>query len=198
MGLMSCARIPKESVLLSEELTGMINSARTAHLEMLNVYMAERRAKADSFMVQKWIPDFINEYTSESEVFSDLDTAKTNSVKGQIMLNFSQAASDEIFDRRTAIMDALDQVERILKHSIEAHYDDMLMVNQALTAHLRSTAKVTATREELFQKLKIKPEEIINLDKLNPLLEKIIHFTAKVEDISTLVDSAKTLIKGEK
>jgi len=196
--LMGCARIPKESVLLSEELTGMIRSARSAHLELLNMYMAERRARADNFMAQKWTPDFMNRYISESTALSDLDTAKTISVKRQIMLDFSQAASDEILNRRATITEALNEIECTLRDAFETHYADMIMVNQALTDNLRSAAKATATREELFQKLKNKPEEIVNLDELNPLLERIISFTAKTESISALVDSAKTLIKGEK
>jgi hypothetical protein len=198
VSLLGCARVPRESVLLSEELTGMIKSARTAHLEMLSAYMAQRRAQADSFMTQKWIPDFMDEYVRESSVLQDLDTAKMNSTKGQIMLSFSEAASDEILKRRIAIADALNEVEQTLRDAIESHYAEMLMVNQALTAHLLSTAKVTETREELLTKLHMKPEEIIPLDKLNPVLERIIRFEATVDKVSGLVDSAKTVIKGEK
>jgi hypothetical protein len=198
ISLTGCARIPKESVLLSEELTGMIRSARTSHLGMLDVYMTERRAKADSFMVKKWIPTFLDEAVNSWGVLGDLDKAETNSEKGQIMLDFADEALGQIYIKQVEITQALDEIERSLKDAIEAHYADMLTVNQALTAHLQSAAEVTAIREELLQKFNVDPEKMIPFDKLNPILEKIITFEEKAGKISALVDSAKTVIKGGK
>lgn len=196
--LSGCATIPKESVILSEELTNMIHSARVSHLAMVDEYIAERRRRIDIFMEQKWIPDFMTFFVSSSTLLKDMEKASNASEKEQVMLDFTKAASKEISKRRTTLMDALDEIERALKNAIEDHYADMLMVNQALTAHLHSAAKVTATREELLKQLKIKPKEILSLDKIDKVIEKIISYKGQAEEISGMVDEVKTLIKGGK
>jgi hypothetical protein len=186
-----------QSVHLSEELTNMIHSAQEAHLKLVEQYINERREKADLFLKEKWIPDFIGNFVSAATVLQDIDQAGTKAEKGIIMINFSEAASKEIFKRRTAINDALNNIERTLKKKITAHYEEMLMVNQALTAHLRSAAKVTAIREELLKQLRIEPEELIPVDKINESLEKIIRFEGKVEDLPSITNEIVNQINGE-
>ena len=53
--LSGCAHIPKESAQLSQELTGMINAAQTAHLNLVEGYIQERRTRVDDFLKAKWI-----------------------------------------------------------------------------------------------------------------------------------------------
>lgn len=193
--LVGCAHIPKESVQLSQELTNMINSAQAAHIAMLDEYMAERRHKVDLFMEEKWIPKFMSKFVYDPEVLNDIKAANTAEEKGKIVLEVAEAASKQIFNRRAALMDALDEVEHTLKDAIQAHYADMLMINQALTAHLRAAAEVTATREELLKQLKIEPMEILPIDKINSSIEKILSFEGNLKELPDIVKEVRTTIR---
>jgi hypothetical protein len=152
-------------------------------INMIDEYMTERRHSVDVFMEQKWAPDFMALFIDESAVLKNLEKATTKRERQQIMLEFTKAASKEISNRRDSLMDSLDEIERVLKEAIEYHYADMVAINQALTAHLYSAAKVTTARKELLEQLKIKPEQIVPIHKINNSIEKIISFEGRVEDL---------------
>ena len=195
--LIGCAHIPMESVQLSEELTSMINSAQASHLGLVDEYIAERHWNTERFMEEGWIPDFLNTFVKNSTVLEDIAGADTYAAKAEKMLFFAQAALKEISKRRDSIIEALDKVELLMKDKISAHYADMLMVNQALTAHLRSAAKVTSTREELLDRLKLDPKKLIPLDDISSIVSKITNYDGKLEDLSKIVGQVKNLLKGE-
>lgn len=190
-----CATVPKATVQLSEELTHMIYDAKAAHLAMVDQFMAERRQRADDFLKNKWIPDYLDNFMKVSEILKDLEKASTSSEKQQVILNFSEATSKVISDRRASIMDALDNIDNTLKQKIEDHYADMITINQALTAHLRSAAEVTSTREELLKQLKINPTELLSMDKISGSIDKLINLKGKVEEVSGIVTETRNLIK---
>jgi len=195
--LIGCAHIPKESVQLSEELTSMINSARAAHLRLVDEYIAERHRNTERFMEEKWIPDFLSNFVNESKILEDISGSDTYAAKAKKMLFFAQAALKEISKRRDSIIEALDKVELLMKEKISAHYADMLMVNQALTAHLRSAAEVSLTRKELLEQLKLDPERLIPIEDINRIVSKITNYEGKLEDLSDIIGQVKNLLKGE-
>ena len=114
------------------------------------------------------------------------------------MLEFSEAAMKEIYARRTAQVAALDDIERAMKDEVGAHYADMLTVNQAITAHLMSAAKVTEAREELLNQLKVNPKNIIPIQKINDIMDKIVRYEGKLDELPNYIDEAKKLIRKEK
>ncbi len=196
--LAGCAHVPKESAQLSQELTGMINSAQAAHLNLIEGYVNERRTRVDDFMKDKWIPDFLGRFVKESDVLGQIEKAGTPSEKGKVMLQFAEAATKEIYARRASQMAALDGIERTMKDEVRAHYADMLTVNQAVTAHLMSAAKVGEARDELLKQLKISGKEVFPVDKINDILDRIVRYEGKLDELPKYVDEAKKLIKREK
>lgn len=193
-----CAHVPKESVQLSEELTGMINSAQASHLALLDQYMAERRQKVDQFMNEKWIPKFMGEFVSKSNIVKLVEDEKDAAGKGKIMHEFMEEGSKEIFKRRTSLTNSLDEIDRILRKALQEHYAEMLVINQSMTAHLRSAAKITSTRDELLQKLRINPKVILPMDKINSSVEKIMKYQGKLDELSNIVKEVENAVKGGK
>ena len=196
LSMSGCVTIPKESVYLSEELSNMIRSAQASHLRLVNEYVTERRSQMDTFMVEKWIPEFMDNMVKNSTVLEDLKNADTPAKKGQVMLNFADAAEKEIYKRRAALVEAWNEIDRTLKGAVNAHYEDMLVVNRSLTAHLRAAAEVTATRDELLKQLNVKPQEFLPLDEINTALGKFIKYVGKVEDIQKSVEQIRAVIGG--
>lgn len=201
--LIGCAtlfspKIPKESVMLSEELTNMIASARDSHLAIIEEYFNERRLQVDKFIDKEWAQDYMTDFVKTSGVLMDIENAKSQEEKIKILNEFSETASNEIYKRRTSMIDTLNKIEKRLIEEIKEHYSKMLMANHSLTAHLRSVAKVTATRDELMKNLLKSPEEIIPLDKIKSQISPIINFRGKIEELNSFVDRIDTIIKEGK
>lgn len=74
--LVGCATIPKQSAMLSQELSGMIRNCRTSHIALLDEYLLERRNRIDDFMKNQWIPKFMENFTKESGVMNELEKNK--------------------------------------------------------------------------------------------------------------------------
>lgn len=193
-----CAHVPKESAQLSEELTGMINSAQASHLALLDQYMDERRRKVDEFMNEKWIPRFMGEFIGKSNIVKLVEEEKDAAGKGKIMYEFMEDGSKEIFKTRTSLTNSLDEIDRILRKAIQEHYAEMLVINHSMTAHLRSAAKVTSTRDELLQKLRIDPKIILPLDKINSSVEKLMKYQGKLEELPNIIKEVENAVKGGK
>jgi hypothetical protein len=85
-----------------------------------------------------------------------------------------------------------------MKDEVRAHYADMLTVNQAITAHLMSAARVGEARDELLKQLKISGKEVFPVDKINDIMDKIVRYEGKLDELPKYVDEARKIIRREK
>jgi hypothetical protein len=193
--LSSCANVPPEAVQLSGELTTMIRTAEASHLALLDSYITERKKRVDDFLEKTWIPKFLETGAKDAKI-SDLVAAEPDKIKKEELLNeFNSDAAVQINHRRASLMNAVDEIGNSLREAITLRYADILTVNQALTSHLQSGAKITEARKELFDKLKIDPAKLFPLDKINSILDRTLDYKNKAEDILNLLGEAKTLLK---
>ncbi|OKL42072.1 hypothetical protein [Pontibacter flavimaris] len=187
----SCVTIPKASVELSGELTQMILHARVSHLRLLDQYTRLQKDKVDKFMEEDYVPSFTANFVKESGVLANIQSASTDEEKGTEIIEFAQAAIPIIDGRRSSMMKAVDEMDRLIRSQVEAHYQEMLHVNRALTAHLGSAAEVVETRKQLQRQLNVDTESLIPIDKVNQVMEKMLKAGAKAEDIPSLVNDFK-------
>ncbi|MBL0061628.1 MAG: hypothetical protein IPP40_09145 [bacterium] len=110
---------------------------------------------------------------------------------------------DIAIERRFVLMGALDEAERIIEEPVLAHYDDMLAVNAALTAHLSAAADVTETHDQILAALSIDPKKLLPLDAVNEQLERIIGLGASTatgesvrSDVDDILNSIRETLKG--
>ncbi|MEK7449982.1 MAG: hypothetical protein AAB019_10945 [Planctomycetota bacterium] len=199
----SCASTPPESVLLSEDLTALIISSRDTHLAMIEEYFNEKKQQVEQFIEQEWTPDYLNDFIKTSGVLKDLSNTKSPDEKYRILNEFTGVAVKEINNRRISMLGLLGKVENKLAGKVKTHYSSMLEANQSLTAHLESSAEVTApplrrtsTREELMARLRILPEEIIPLNKIKSQLEPLMHYQGKIEELNQVLHNIDILIEG--
>jgi hypothetical protein len=197
VSVMGCATVPKESVDLSIELTKMIRSAEASHLATLQLFLDERKQRADDFLKNTWTPKFMQNAMRDSHILDTLKAQHTDVQREVVMKEFSEDAASVISERRASMMGAIDQIGEMLEDSIRAHYEDMLTVNQALTAHIRSVADVNATQTMILDALKIDPKALLPVDKINGVLEKILSYQGDAEEILKYVEEAKTILKGK-
>ena len=191
-----CVTVPQESVQLSSELTKMIRSAEQTHLAMLNQFIAERKKRTDDFLKNTWTPKFMENAMEDTKIMELLEAESDPVERALLVREFSEDASTQIAERRASLMDAIDEIGNALRRAIQEHYADMLTVSNALTAHLRSAAEVTETRENLLAALKVDPKKLLPFDKIDGVLEKILAHEGEVEEVAALVEKAKNILKG--
>lgn len=172
--LVGCVYIPKASVTLSESMTEMILSARASHLALIDHYMLEKRGDLDSMFQQKWVPRFMSIGLEQSGFLELMENAESDSERALLLDEFMSDAGSVITEQRTILVNGLDETERMLKEPVIAHYDDMLSVNAALTAHLRAASDVVETRDQILSSLSINPRELLPLDLVNGHLDRLI------------------------
>ncbi len=193
--LSSCANVSPEAVQLSGELTSMIRTAEVSHLALLDRYIAERKKRADDFLEYKWIPKFLETGVKDTKILDLISTESDNIKKEELLKEFNSDAAVRINKRRALLMDAIDEIDKALRQSITLLYEDMLTVNQTLTAHIQSVAKLTEARKELMDKLKIDSSKLLPLDKISNVLDQTLEYKNNAEDILNLIDEAKKLLK---
>lgn len=192
--LSSCASIPRQSVELSQELTQMIMTSRKSHLELLDAYTSLRQDQAERFLEEQWIPSFTARFVEESNVLNYIEKAETPEQKGAEMIEFAQAALPIISERRNAMFDVIEGIDLIVRNRIDAHYQEILNINQSLTAHLASAAKVGEIRQELQNHLNVNVNNLIPLDKMNETIEKLLKAGMQAEQIPVLLKEFKNKI----
>ena len=169
-------------------------SSRKSHLELLDSYTTLRREQADRFLEEHWIPTFTANFVEESNVLSYIEQAETPEKKGAEMIEFAQAALPIISERQNSMFQVIDGVDQIIRNRIESHYQEMLAINQALTAHLSSAAKVGEIRRQLQTRANINVEELIPLDAMNETMEKLLKAGMQAEKIPDLLEEFKNKI----
>ncbi len=192
-----CATTPKEAAFLSEELGGMIRSSENSHLALVEEYIGEKKIRVDQFLNEKWFPDFMKTFAEDSGFEKRYQEAQGSEAKLTLVRQFSEAASQQLNKRRQAMFDSLDTLQGLLQERLQEHYGDMRITNETLTAHLRAAGKATATRDDLLKRLKVPTKQLLPLEKLNGAVDKMVGFQGKLEDLTIVVNEAKSIIKEE-
>jgi hypothetical protein len=194
--ILGCAHIPKEAAYLSEELTGMIREAEASHLELLDKYMEFKHQEVDSFLASVWAPRFMETGIKDANLWSLISAESDPTKKAALLQEFTADAGDVVFRRRASLHDALDKMGEALRQTIQNHYSQMLIVNQSLTAHLGSAAKITETRERLLEQLKVPIEGMFDLSTLNGRIEEVMGIASKLGDEATLKAELAKIVEG--
>lgn len=192
--LAGCASVPRQSAELSSELGVMIRTSRVSHHALVDEYVKERRKRANDFITRDWIPKFTKNFIAEAKLEQELGNAKTPDEKIQVHQEFQEAASQRISEHRAMLTDAIDEVGRLLRTRIEEHYDQMALVNQTLTAHLRSAERVNATRDDLLRLAKVPPNQLIPFAQLDQVVGKMEKFEGDVNALRSLATQAKAIV----
>lgn len=172
--LQGCSSVPKESIALSQELEIMIINSKRAHLELLDLNLRIQLERIDHFLQTQYIPSFVGSFVDNSAILEALETLETEEEKRAELHQFIQAALPIINEKRSEMTHRVMELHTAIRQRIEAHYQEILQVNQALTAHLASASSVVEAREDLRQKLEQSqwtiPIEQMN-DSINELME---------------------------
>ncbi len=162
-----CVSIPKEAPLLSAELGGRIQQTRGLHQRLVRVYMDERRAAVDRFLISEWLPEFGRAFVTNPKIAEAWTRAAGDDVPARVefISRISPPVQAALAAKRAELVRPLDEIETAAVRRLEDHYNEMLAMNAALTGLLSAEAKLTETEDRIRTALKVKGD-------LEPFLDK--------------------------
>lgn len=163
IGIVGCATIPKESVKLSENLSGMIESAKASHVNLVNKYFEEKKNEVKRFVMEEYKPVFIKNVGEGLKAQNKEFTFELYDRAMERILKKMDQWVGEIEEMRIQVLNELDE-----------HYYLMSQTNEAITGLLRSASKVEEARKELIERSRIEAEKIIDFGKLEERIQGIM------------------------
>lgn len=136
-----CVSIPKETVVQSVQIGGMIENTQTSYMVMLDKYEIECRGNIDSSMTYEWIPDMLKDMVEDGDLWGKTcDKGSTMEVIAELQ-DFILVAARLIYAERKRQTDELDKEVMKLREEIRVEYATLKTSNQVVTRNLRSTLK---------------------------------------------------------
>jgi hypothetical protein len=169
-----CATIPKETVALSGEISGMISSAKTAHLNLLDQYEVERRGRIDEYMESTWIPKFIRQMARDGDLWGKTCKIANTRDAAEELQGFVEAAAQRMAAKRKELTDALDYAMLDLRAAVDTHYSLLEQSNQVVTRNLRSVRANDEVLESMLKKNGVDIEKLTPLRDVSAKLDKLM------------------------
>jgi len=199
--LTSCATIPKEAPLLSEELGLKLNTIQKSHLSLLHSFFDQKRAKVDEFISKEWIPAFASNFFENQtiqEAWDEIVSSNSKEDRLKFIIMLGPKLQEQINQKRLELIKPLDELENEIEYKIRNEYDIARSLNNSLTSFLYSASKVSENRSRYLEMLGITDEIIDNvLDKTDETINKLStlgdNITSKEEKIETYLESIKNL-----
>lgn len=114
--------------------------------------------------------------------------------RGQMILEFSEAALTEIKRQRRALLAPVNAQERDVTAALRANYAEMMEIQSAITAFLRSVSDVKAEEDAILQRLNLLRTRDALVQKAIALNESVIDITNDVEDADEALRRIRELL----
>jgi len=172
IGIAGCATIPKESVKLSENLSGMIESAKASHVNLVNKYFEEKKNEVKRFVMEEYKPVFIK------NVGERLKTQDR-----EFTFELYDRAMERILKKMDQWVGEVEEMRIEVLNELDEHYYLMSQTNEAITGLLRSASKVEESRKELIERSRIEAEKVIDFGKLEERIQGIMNKISEAKKI---------------
>lgn len=195
--LVSCASIPKETVILSKTIGSDLQILHDSHRNMVQLYYDGIKLNINTFIDDVYAPFVIhhvlevelNKYKGgESSIYGIIENAGKKGGKDEteealnIMLEFQEAANQQINEKKNELLSPILQQEREILSAIDQSYQNTIYANTTLTTYLVSVRKIKESQNEALS--------IVGLNGLDTTV------TNRLVELSGFIDMV--LEKGEK
>jgi hypothetical protein len=181
-----CARVPVESVELSDMVGKDLAVLHAAHVNLARQYFSTMRDNINGFVDEKYRPFVIDHAIRELGLVDELRNAIEN--PGELTANdilevFTEEAMLQIESFRREMLAPIDAQEKQLLADLDQTYMVVGNANATITAHLRSVVAVQEAQAEVLGDVGLPPD----------LAERISGSVATLSD-----EVARILAEGRK
>ncbi|MFO7962739.1 MAG: hypothetical protein R6U50_02350 [Desulfobacterales bacterium] len=187
-----CAAIPPQAPELSRELGNRIAVVEKAHIAAVHEYFAQKRAQVDRFVDSQWVPVFAEEFFSTASIESAWNTIVSEDDKEdrlRFLVITGTKLQHKINEKRTELIDPLDDLEKKLKEKIRDAYAQIKFINESITGLLVSASDISERRSRYVHLAGLSDEKIDKyIEKTDEAVSSLLKAASGLEG---LVDSGE-------
>lgn len=143
-----CATMGSDTAKLSMEVGSRIAEMQGVHQLTLENYFQLERARIETFLQEEWIPYFLKDSLSSSELMDKLRDAED---PAKLLFQWVTAAQTEIELQRKEMLQPAMEAERIATARLAENYADILKANGVVTTRLEAAAEIKAIQDSILQ-----------------------------------------------
>lgn len=202
----SCASIPKQAPLLSEELGKRISMLEQSHLRLLKTFFDQKRSVVDEFVEKEWVPVFAENIFANPkivEVWNQIVSSGNKRDRLEFIMTLGPELQTKINQKRLELIQPLDELEREIDAKLREEYNQTRSLNNSITSYLYSASKVEENRQRYLDMMGVTDQTISTIinetDKAVDMLLNPVDKAQKAEDyINQIKDLTEEMISDVK
>ncbi|GAV19378.1 hypothetical protein MMIC_P0312 [Mariprofundus micogutta] len=201
--LAGCVSVPAQSPELSAEIGKQIVESKSAHVALLGQYMNEKRDRIDEFIAREWIPAFATNVFKQPAVEKEWGRIVHSNNKPErleFITGLGSMLQNKINAKRLELMAPIDELEQLLRVSLNEHYDQMIAANATLTTYLDSAVTVKERQHRVLKFMKVDGKLTQYMSKADEIVGKIVSgrdaFEKNRGKIQGIIDQVRNAVGG--
>lgn len=198
----SCASIPKEAPVLSEQLGKEINSLEGSHIRLVESFFELKRKNLRTFLEEKWLPEYAERFFAKpaiQQMWEQVSETGAEEDRLMFLLVTAPELQADINEQYQQTIEPLNQLERALKNALQEKYRDAMSINNTLTSFLVSAAEVDENRQRYLDMAGLTEDKIsAAIDQTesltSELLMKALDADAKLKGAENNIEDYKNKI----
>lgn len=181
----SCASVPKEAPVLSEQLGAQIQELEDSHLNLVRIYFDNERKQVRKFIDEKWLPAYANNFFENENIRKVWDVIVLSDNKTdrlEFIVRTAPELQKEINNKYQELIDPLDRLEDELTNSIRHKYTNAKSINNTLTSYLGSASEVEENRQRYLDMVGLTGR------KVNRTINEVESFTSELTETVSVAD----------
>ena len=144
LGIVGCARVPREAVQLSYAVGDDIVQLHAGYRRTIKFSFDQARQRGLAVIENTWIPAYLAEFVMTGELVESAQGGQLDRVEF-----WARLAIDAIDSKRQEFLGPLEQQEEALVAEVDEAFDRLIRANSAVTAHLNSVLKVQDIQDDI-------------------------------------------------
>ncbi len=197
--LTACVSIPPEAPELSTELGNRIAKIEQSHLMLLGRFFDRKKEDVDTFIQDRWVPEFAKQFFSEPAIASVWDQIVASGSKEdrlQFILRTSPTLQQKINNKRLQLIKPLEDLEQQIATRISADYSQAKSINNSITSLLLSAADVVENRDRYLAMVGVNSDEVTQIiDSTDSIVGDLLDSANNIEDKVAAAEKYKRKLK---
>ena len=183
----SCARIPIQSVDLTESLMQEAERMHTLNIRLINKIFDDKKLLINEVIVNEYLPAFTENFKNKIPPSTDFKARFTDLV---------QAAYLRINATKDSLINVVNKTRGLIVEKLNQDYIVFSGAFTDLQNLLRSAAKIDAQKSAFFNKIKDVSKGKIDADAIEKAIDKFITGAGEIGDkANALNDTINLIIK---
>lgn len=141
---------------LSAEVGDRISEMHELHQLALKHYFESERKQVETFLQEKWVPLFLKNFLSTSQLMEDLRHLDKESNQLPLIIKWIAEVQAAIERKRKEVLEPINKAETTARSQIRQEYIQMLKANGVVTARVEAAADRTKSQEQLLDTFNLK------------------------------------------